>query len=165
MNIPITSRIKRSPLLKYSPLKNDKDPKATTGGTEKGEDKEIEVTETKEKPQVGAFRRACGSKTDGSTGTDPQTGKKFKCAQATEGNEPEETETVTTKKTVPGEDLDYDTTLYTKKESKRVLDPIEVRRQERAGIVINRKINKYERQMGRYGTFDEKLVYPHNTTY
>lgn len=154
MNTPITSRIKRSPLLKYSPLKNDKDPKATTGGTEKGEDREIEVTEQREKPQVGAFKRACGSKTDGSTGTDPQTGKKFKCAQAEKGNEPEETETVTTKKTVPGEDLDYDTTLYTKKKDKVVFDPIEVRRQERAGTVINRKVNKYERQMGKYGTFD-----------
>ena len=151
---PITSRIKRSPLFSYgeSPMKQT----ATTGGTIEGEDKEIEVTETKEKPQVGAYRRACGSKTDGSTGTDPETGKKFKCAQAKKGEEPEETETVTTKKTVPGEDIDFDETLYTKKEDKVVQGPANTRKQERASTFINRKVNKYERQMGKYGTFDKE---------
>lgn len=154
---PITSRIKRSPLLKYSPLKSDtdpKDPKATAGGSEKGEDKKIDVTETKEKDSVGAYRRACGGTNDGSTKTDPETGKAFKCTQAPKGEEPIEIETITTKKTVPGDLLNYDTTLWTKKENKKVLDPLEVRLQERAGIVANRKVNKYERQMSKYGEFD-----------
>ena len=130
-NKPITSRIKRSPLFKYSPLKNEDDPKAKKFGTEKGEDREIEVTEEREKPQVGAYRRACGGKNDGSTGTDPETGKKFKCAQAKKGEEPEETETVTTKKTVEGEDIDYDTTLY-KQKMGDVLQPWEKRQMSRA---------------------------------
>lgn len=150
MNTPITSRIKRSPLLKYSPLKNDKDPKATSGGSEKGKD-EV-VTETKEvRTQASKdFESKCynadGSRKRGVPGC------KWADEEGTEA--PNETETVTTKKTVPGKDLDYDTTLYTKKEDKVVFDPIEVRRQERAGTIINRKINKYERQMGKYGTFD-----------
>ena len=51
-------------------------------------------TVTKEKPQVGGYRRACGSKNDGSTGTDPETGGTFVCKQAEKGKEPEETEKV-----------------------------------------------------------------------
>lgn len=42
MSKPITSRIKRSPLLKYSPLKNDEDEEnkiAKGSKTEKGKDK------------------------------------------------------------------------------------------------------------------------------
>ncbi len=67
----------------------------------------IDMEEQKEKPQVGAYRRACGNKTDGSTGTDPQTGGTFKCAQAPAGQEPEEMETIITRGedrtiTIPG---------------------------------------------------------------
>ena len=47
MQKPITSRVKRSPLLKYSPLKEPDDEKkgnqATKGGSEQGPDKEIET--------------------------------------------------------------------------------------------------------------------------
>lgn len=127
---------------------------ATTGGSIEGDDKEIEVTETKEKEVVGIYRRACGSKTDGSIGTDPVTGEKRKCSQAAPGQEPEEKETVTTKKTVEGDDLDYEADLYKKKEDKKVQGPASTRKQERANTFINRKVNKYRRQMGKYGTFD-----------
>lgn len=144
MNKPITSRIKRSPLLKYSPLKNDKDPKATTGGSEPGDKKKV-VTTSK-------------STYDGPKMSDeewnaltPEERRKLNAAVGAN----EKGEIITQTETeVEGDPLDYDTTLYTTKESKRVLDPIEVRRQERAGIVANRKVNKYERQMGKYGTFD-----------
>ncbi len=137
-NKPITSRIKRSPLLKFSPLKSDeKDPKAKVSGSEKGED--ITTTETKEKESVGAYRRACGSKTDGSTGTDSDTGKTFKCAQAAKGQEPKETETITTTK--KGEDLDYEGKLYAKKEFD-VLQPWETRQ-------MSRSIKKEQRDIRR----------------
>lgn len=146
MNTPITSRIKRSPLLKYSPLKNDKDPKATTGGSVPGDKKKV-VTTSK-------------STYDGPKMSDEEwnalTPEKRRELNAAVGANEQGEIIKQTETEVEGDPIDYDTTLYTKKESKRVLDPIEVRRQERAGTVINRKINKYERQMGRYGTFDEK---------
>jgi hypothetical protein len=160
MQKPITSRVKRSPLLKYSPLKNDNDPAIGTKTT-KGEDKEVKVTETKEKDSVGAYRRACGSTTDGSTKTDPKTGKAFKCAQAPKGQEPEETETVTTTKIEPGEDKKVDVTLKRTQEQD-VLQPWEVRQQLRAGKRADREVNKYRRKMGKYGTFDEKGKFTRN---
>ena len=135
-------------------MKNDET--ATTGGSVKGKDKKIEVIENKEKDSVGAYRRACGSKTDGSTGTDPQTGKKFKCAQAPKGQEPTETETFTTTKIEEGDDLDYNADLYTEKEDKVVMGPASTRKLERAGIFTDRKLNKYERKLNKYGTFDDK---------
>ena len=46
--------------------------------TEKGE-ASTTTTEKSEKSQVGGYRRACGSKNDGSTGTDPETGNTFVC--------------------------------------------------------------------------------------
>lgn len=58
------------------------------------------TTIEREKPQVGGYRRACGSKNDGSTGTDPETGDTFVCKQAEKGKEPEETEKVEV--TTPG---------------------------------------------------------------
>jgi len=146
MNTPITSRIKRSPLLKYSPLKNDKDPKATTGGSEPGDKKKV-ITTSK-------------STYDGPKMSDEEwnalTPEKRRELNAAVGANEQGEIIKQTETEVEGDPLDYDTTLYTKKEDKVVFDPIEVRRQERAGTIINRKINKYERQMGRYGTFDEK---------
>lgn len=153
MSKPITSRIKRSPLLKYSPLKNDNE-EAIGTKTTKGDDKVVTKTETKEKESVGAYRRACGSKTDGSTGTDTKTGKTFKCAQAKKGEEPEETETVTTTTTEPGEDKKVDVTLKRTQEQD-VMQPWEVRQQLRAGKRADREVNKYRRKMGKYGAFDK----------
>jgi hypothetical protein len=153
MNKPITSRIKRSPLLKYSPLKNDNE-EAIGTKTTKGEDKVVTKTETKEKESVGAYRRACGSTTDGSTKTDSTTGKSFKCAQAPKGQEPKETETVTTTATEPGEDKKVDVTLKRTQEQD-VMQPWEVRQQLRAGKRADREVNKYRRKMGKYGTFDK----------
>ena len=144
MNTPITSRIKRSPLLKYSPLKNDKDPKATTGGSEPGDKKKV-VTTSK-------------SAYDGPKMSDEEwnalTPEKRRELNAAVGANEQGEIIKKTETEVEGDPLDYDTTLYTKKKDKVVFDPIEVRRQERAGTIINRKINKYERQMGKYGTFD-----------
>ena len=128
MQKPITSRVKRSPLLKYSPAKETEDGNVEAIGSQTTKGDDITTTETKEKEQVGGYRRACGSKTDGSTGTDPKTGKTFKCAQAPKGEEPKETETVTTTK--KGEDKTVDTKLY-RKDYQDVKEPWEVRRSNR----------------------------------
>jgi hypothetical protein len=153
MQKPITSRVKRSPLLKYSPAKETEDGNVEAIGSQTTEGDDITTTETKEKEQVGGYRRACGSKTDGSTGTDPKTGKTFKCAQAPKGEEPKETETVTT--TEKGEDKTVDATLY-RKDYQDVKEPWEVRRSNRAAKIAGRaqrraqnKADKVKRQLAK----------------
>ena len=97
-NKPITQRVMAARSGKCSPMKQTEEipnvvlkSEGTTipGGQET-------ITETREKEVVGIYRRACGSKTDGSIGTDPVTGEKRKCSQAAPGQEPEEKETITT---------------------------------------------------------------------
>ena len=164
MQKPITSRVKRSPLLKYSPAKEtgDGNVEAIGSKTTKGKDKKVEVTETKEKEQVGGFRRACGSTTDGSTKTDPKTGKSYVCSQASPGNEPEETETITTTKIEPGEDKTVDTKLY-RKDYQDVKEPWEVRRSNRAAKIAGRaqrraqnKADKVARQLSKLSDDEKK---------
>jgi len=164
MQKPITSRVKRSPLLKYSPAKETEDGNVEAIGskTTKGKDKKVEVTETKEKEQVGGFRRACGSTTDGSTKTDPTTGKSYVCSQASPGNEPEETETITTTKIEPGEDKTVDTKLY-RKDTQDVKEPWEVRRANRAAKIAGRsqrraqnKADKVARQLSKLSDDEKK---------
>lgn len=148
MNLPITSRVKRSPLLQ---TKNEI---ATGSKVTPGKDKKVEVTETKEKEQVGGFRRACGSTTDGSTKTDPTTGKSYVCSQASPGNEPEETETITTTKIEPGEDKVVDVDLKRKQYQDVMEGPWEQRRILRQGRMVGRQKNRYKRKLEKYGTFD-----------
>lgn len=62
--------------------------------------------------------------------------------------------TVTSTKTEEGDDLDYNADLYKTKEDKVVQGPSNTRMQERSGVFTSRKVNKYERQMGRYGDFN-----------
>jgi len=160
MQKPITSRVKRSPLLKYSPAKETTDGNVEAIGSQTTEGKDITTTETKEKESVGAYRRACGSKTDGSTGTDPNTGKTFKCAQAPEGQEPKETETITTTK--KGEDKTVDTKLY-RKDTQDVKEPWEVRRSNRSAKIQGRaqrrsqnKADKVARQLAKLSDDEKK---------
>lgn len=84
----------------------------TTKDVEKGTEGTPSTTTTveREKPQVGGYRRACGSKNDGSTGTDPETGDTFVCKQAEKGKEPEEMEKVEV--TTPGTEGTPDKTTY-----------------------------------------------------
>jgi len=148
MNLPITSRVKRSPLLQ---TKNEI---ATGSKVTPGKDKKVEVTETKEKEQVGGFRRACGSTTDGSTKTDPTTGESYVCSQASPGNEPEEKETITTTKIEPGEDKVVDVDLKRKQYQDVMEGPWEQRRILRQGRMVGRQKNRYKRKLEKYGTFD-----------
>lgn len=115
-NKPITQRVAAARSGKCSPMKQT----GTTVLNEEIPDVELRIpdtiipggeettTTTKEKDSVGIYRRACGSKTDGSIGTDPRTGQKIICSQAPAGQEPVEKETVTTTtkkpdQTKPGE--------------------------------------------------------------
>ena len=148
MNLPITSRIKRSPLFQTNNID------ATGSKVTPGKDKRVEVTETKEKEQVGGFRRACGSTTDGSTKTDPTTGESYVCSQASPGNEPEEKETITTTKIEPGEDKVVDVDLKRKQYQDVMEGPWEQRRILRQGRMVGRQKNRYKRKLEKYGTFD-----------
>lgn len=139
---PITSRIKRSPLFSYgeSPMKQT----ATTGGSEKGKDKTI-----KEKKK---------SSYDGKKMSDEEwaaltPAERRRLNAAVGANEQGEIITEV-EKTVEGDDLDYNADLYTKKEDKVVQGPSNTRMQERSKIFTNRKVNKYRRKLGKYGSFD-----------
>jgi hypothetical protein len=90
------------------------------------------TTVESEKPQVGGYRRACGSKNDGSTGTDPETGSTFVCKQAEAGKEPEEMEKVEV--TTPGTEGTPDT-----------YDSVQTKRQDfgtNVGDIEQREMNR-----------------------
>ena len=122
------------------------------------------TTVEREKPKVGGYRRACGSKNDGSTGTDPETGDTFVCKQAEKGKEPEETEKVEV--TTPGTEGTPDeiTAFQTKRktykdnvgdlenrEMNRVIKKAEkdVRRAEVKKARIENKKAKFEAKRGK----------------
>ena len=140
MSKPITSRVKRSPLLKYSPAKQTAD----VGGFTPGKD-EV-VTETKEvRTQASKdFESKCynadGSRKRGVPGC------KWADEEGTEA--PKETETVTTKKTVPGEDQEWEGTLKTETKGD-VLQPWETRRMSRAIKKEQRDIRRAKKKLAR----------------
>jgi hypothetical protein len=152
MSKPITSRIKRSPLLKYSPLKNDEEEKnkiATGSKTEKGKDETVtEIVKTPKKSLQEAY------KDRGSEYKDLSFEEYSKVAKADPlyGTSGGEKEITTTKK---GEDKTYDVKLKTTQEQD-VLQPWEVRQQLRAGKRADREVNKYRRKMSKYGTFNKE---------
>ena len=146
--------------------------------TEESRDANV-VDKTVEKDSVGAYRRACGSTKDGSTKTDPQTGKKFKCAQAKKGEEPEETTTIKSNDCTADEELKdgkcvkkvkscgADEELKNGKCVKKVKDNISmrdegdalsaqnIRENLRGGKVANRNIKKYQRKIDNIGDIGE----------
>lgn len=99
------------------------------------------TTVEREKPQVGGYRRACGSKNDGSTGTDPETGDTFVCKQAEKGKEPEETEKVEV--TTPGTEGTPDETTYNATEIMRKDQGVNV------GNLENREMNRVTKKAGK----------------
>ena len=148
MSKPITSRIKRSPLLKYSPLKNDNE-EAIGTKTTKGDDKVVTKTETKEDPKLTEFKKRCAK----FKGKNSDEAAKAGCRWEKGKKDPEPITTTTTT-TEPGEDKKVDVTLKRTQEQD-VLQPWEVRQQLRAGKRADREVNKYRRKMGKYGTFDK----------
>ena len=123
MSKPITSRVKRSPLFKYSPLKQDTP--ATAGGTEEGEESTKKVTTTTEDPNLSEFKKRCGK----FKGKNSKEAKLAGC-EWKEGVKDPEPVTTTKDVTVKGEDLDYEGTLQTAKQG-RVLEPWEINRLKR----------------------------------
>ena len=150
-NIPITSRIKRSPLLKYSPLKSDeKDPKAKKYGKEEGEDKK----EIKEVEKKSSYE---GKKMSAEEWNALTPEKRRELNAAVGANEKGEIITKTKEEVItPGEDLDYDTTIMTTKKEGTMLQPWEVRQQLRGQTRADRQVNKTRRKMEKYGTFDDE---------
>ena len=145
MNLPITSRVKRSPLLQ---TKNEI---ATGSKVTPGKDKEIEVTEIKKKDYVGAANDACSAEYIAKHG-------QAKCneyealPQSVKDNA--NTETVTTTKIEPGEDKVVDVDLKRKQYQDVMEGPWEQRRILRQGRMVGRQKNRYKRKLEKYGTFD-----------
>lgn len=154
MQKPITSRVKRSPLLKYSPAKETENGNVEAIGsqTTKGEDKEITKTETKKKDYVGAANDACSAEYIAKNG-------RAKCdeykALPQSVKDDANTTTTTSTEIVPGEDKTVDTKLY-RKDYQDVKEPWEVRRSNRAAKVAGRsqrraqnKADKVARQLAK----------------
>jgi len=153
MQKPITSRVKRSPLLKYSPAKQTEDGNVEAIGSQniKGKDKKVEVRETRRKQSDIDFEKNCYN-ADGSRATDKE-GCKWADTEGTET--PSSTETITTTKIEPGEDKTVDTKLY-RKDTQDVKEPWEVRRSNRSAKIAGRsqrraqnKADKVTRQLAK----------------
>ena len=144
MNLPITSRIKRSPLLQ---TKNEI---ATGSKVTPGKDKKVEVTETRRKQSDIDFEKNCYN-ADGSRATDKE-GCKWADTEGTEA--PSSTETITTTKIEPGEDKVVDVDLKRKQYQDVMEGPWEQRRILRQGRMVGRQKNRYKRKLEKYGTFD-----------
>lgn len=160
MQKPITSRVKRSPLLKYSPAKQTEDGNVEAIGSQniKGKDKKVEVTETRRKQSDIDFEKNCYN-ADGSRATDKE-GCKWADTEGTET--PSSTETITTTKIEPGEDKTVDAKLY-RKDYQDVKEPWEVRRSNRAAKIAGRsqrraqnKADKVARQLAKMDDADKK---------
>lgn len=168
MSKPITSRIKRSPLLKYSPLKNDKDEKnkiATGSKTEKGDDKKIEKDPTITDEKVTAAEDQCKTDASGKIIDTRESCKKLAKMSKEEieaserkqglrtGGEKTCDEGFTLKdgkcvKIEKGEEKTYDVKLKTTQEQD-VLQPWEVRQQNRATKIASRNVGKAEKRLER----------------
>ena len=145
MSKPITSRIKRSPLLKYSPLKNDEDEEnkiAKGSKTEKGKDKK----EIKKVTKKSSYEGEKMSDEDWAALT-PEERRRLNAAVG--ANEKGEIITETEEEVItPGEDKTYDVKLKTTQEQD-VLQPWEVRQQNRATKIASRNVGKAEKRLER----------------
>jgi hypothetical protein len=143
MSKPITSRVKRSPLFKYSPLKQDT--LATAGGTVEGPDEEIEIDVMGEKTDFVADKDKREK--------DPEKWEKTRkgiCDGSIKGDKSKVNcdDVVVDKKkeTVKGEDLDYEGTLQTAKKG-RVLEPWEINRLKRGTRKSTNERNQAARRL------------------
>lgn len=148
MSKPITSRIKRSPLLKYSPLKNDNE-EAIGTKTTKGEDK-VEIKKTEKKKNYPTDQQVCHPDYKAKTGKGGPGSKECDAWKNTsdEQKKKAETEVVEEKVVTPGEDKKVDVTLKRTQEQD-VMQPWEVRQQNRATKVASRNVGKAEKRLER----------------
>ena len=144
--LPITSRIKRSPLLKTDPT----DPKAKRSGRKEGEDKkEIKLVEKKSSYE--------GKKMSDEEWKALSPEERRRLNAAVGANKKGEIITEKEEEVItPGEDLDYDTTIMKTKKEGTMLQPWEVRQQLRGQTRADRQVNKTRRKMEKYGAFNDK---------
>jgi len=152
MNLPITSRVKRSPLLQ---TKNEI---ATGSKVTPGEDKEITKTETVNTPgSMKPVEDVCGPNDmrPGCVALRKMTPAQIEAAEVKRGDRvlPSEKE-VTTTEIVPGEDKVVDVDLKRKQYQDVMEGPWEQRRILRQGRMVGRQKNRYKRKLEKYGTFD-----------
>tara|TARA_R100000541_G_scaffold25957_1_gene35532 strand:- start:9041 stop:9919 length:879 start_codon:yes stop_codon:yes gene_type:complete len=139
MQLPITSRVKRSPLFKTKQSDNaidPKDPKSTRGGKEEGEDVEVQVETEVENPKLTEFKDRCakyGGKNSAAAAADG-------CVWSDDAKDPEP---ITKKETKveKGPDLDYEGTLMEETTGRR-LGPQEIRANQRSTKKIQRDIRR-----------------------
>tara|TARA_R110000796_G_scaffold104043_1_gene213628 strand:+ start:3280 stop:4143 length:864 start_codon:yes stop_codon:yes gene_type:complete len=129
MQLPITSRVKRSPLFKT------KDPKSTRGGVNEGEDVEVEVKEKVEGDEVERLAE-----------TPEEIAKYKKYLQdvkdgKVERNTRYDDKEITTTKIEKGEDTPYEGTLMQETTGRR-LSPQEIRANQRSTKKLQRDIRR-----------------------
>jgi len=138
MQLPITSRVKRSPLFKTKQSDDavdPNDPKAKRGGSEDGVDVEVEVTE-----------KVKGDKVEKLAETPEEIAKHEQYLQdvkdgKVERNTRYDDKEVTTTKVEKGPDLDYEGTLMQETTGRR-LGPQEIRANQRSTKKLQRDIRR-----------------------
>ncbi len=158
MQKPITSRVKRSPLLKYSPAKETEDGNVEAIGskTTKGKDENVtKIVKTPKKSLQDAYKDRSSEYKDLSFEEYSKVAK----ADPLYGTSGGEKEITTTKK---GEDKTVDAKLY-RKDYQDVKEPWEVRRSNRAAKIAGRaqrraqnKADKVARQLAKMDDADKK---------
>jgi len=139
MQLPITSRVKRSPLFKTKQSDNavdPNDPKATRGGFEEGEEREVVVNEEKENPKLTEFKDRCakyGGKNSAAAAADG-------CVWSDDAKDPKPIITTTTT-TEKDDDIEYEGTLMQETTGRR-LSPQEIRANQRSTKKLQRDIRR-----------------------
>lgn len=165
MQKPITSRVKRSPLLKYSPAKETKNGNVEAIGsqTTEGKDK-VEIKKTEKKKNYPTDQQVCHPDYKAKTGKGGPGSKECNAWKNTsdEQKKKAETEVVEEEVVTPGEDKTVDTKLY-RKDYQDVKEPWEVRRSNRAAKIAGRsqrraqnKADKVARQLAKMDDADKK---------
>jgi len=147
MQKPITSRVKRSPLLKYSPAKEKKDGNVEAIGSKTTKGKDKKVIKKKESSYEG--KKMSDEEWNALT---PE--KRRELNKAVGANK-EGVIITETEETIPGEDKTVDTKLY-RKDYQDVKEPWEVRRSNRSAKIQGRaqrraqnKADKVSRQLAK----------------
>jgi len=180
MSKPITSRVKRSPLFKYSPLKQDTP--ATAGGSEAGgtTTKNVDSEVTEKKRNYAKDEQVCSAEYKAKTGKGGPGSKECQEWKDTSPEQKKKAETTTTETCPPGstgtppnctvetkeDDLDYEGTLQTAKHG-RVLEPWQINRLKRGTRKATNERDQAARRLDRNKgvTFkDGKYVLNDNAT-
>ena len=159
MNLPITSRIKRSPLL-IDPNEKNKTEVAVKTKTSTTPDTEETITTTKEDPNLTSFKDKCGK----FGGKNSETAAKAGCVWKDDAKDPEDITTTETK-IVPGEKVTTKGNNYSKQTQTR-LGPADILRNQRSNKRSSKYVrqsqddmDKYDRKMSKYGARNAEGVF------